>query len=184
MKSDSQKKHTKTLVAICMAGAAISLTACTSYDMSDLEQFTSSIKARKSGHIEPLPEIKPYDSYSYQSAEERDPFISTFEIQEKVAEEDTGTGIRPDKNRRKEALESYPLDTLRMVGILDQKGMTWAVIKAQDGTIHRVQKGNYLGQNHGRITGISEEKVDLIEIVPNNRGGWEERPTKIAMSEQ
>lgn len=184
MESDNQKKRIKPLVAICLAGAALSLAACSSHDMSDLEQFTSDIKSRKSGHIEPLPEVKPYDSYSYQSADKRDPFVSTFEIQERVAEQDTGTGIRPDVNRRKEALESYPLDSLRMVGLLDQKGLTWAIIKAQDGTIHRVQKGNYLGQNHGRITTINEEKIDLIEIVPNNRGGWEERPTKIAMSDE
>jgi type IV pilus assembly protein PilP len=184
MKSDSQTKQIKHMIAICVASTALSLAACSSHDMSDLERFTSDIKARKSGHIEPLPEIKPYDSYAYQSSDARDPFTSTFEIQERAAEEDTGSGIRPDRNRRKEALEAYPLDTLRMVGILDQKGMTWAIIKAQDGTIHRVQKGNYLGQNHGRITGISEEKVDLIEIVPNSRGGWEERTTKMAMSEQ
>jgi type IV pilus assembly protein PilP len=184
MNLDKWKKENKAVALIAVAISALSLTACTSHDMSDLEKFTADIKSRKSGHIEPLPEIKPYESYTYKSSDLRDPFVSTFEIQETTTDTDTGNGIHPDRNRRKEALESYPLDTLRMVGILNQRDMTWAVIKAQDGTIHRVQTGNYMGQNHGRITSISEEKIELIEIVPNSRGGWEERPAKLAMSEE
>jgi type IV pilus assembly protein PilP len=164
--------------------AALSLVSCGLGSMSDLEDYINQIKARKSTRIEPLPEIKPYETYIYASSELRDPFRSTFQIEEErqrtVA---SNTGISPDVNRRKEALEAFPLDTLRMVGILKQQEVTWAIIKANDGTVHRVHKGNYMGQNHGRIVKVHDAKIELTEIVPNGTGGWEERPASIALSE-
>ncbi len=94
-----------------------------------------------------------------------------------------GSGIRPDVNRPREALEEYPLDSLRMVGTLEQGGQMWALVRAEDGTIHRVQPGNYVGQNYGRITRITESKIELVEIVPDGLGGWMERPATLALSE-
>jgi len=79
-------------------------------------------------------------------------------------------GIRPDPNRRKEELEVYSLDSLRMVGTLEQDEQTWGLLKTSDGTIHRVAPGNYIGLNDGRITRISEEKIELIELVPTGSG--------------
>ncbi len=95
----------------------------------------------------------------------------------------TGSGIQPDVNRRREALEGFPLDALQMVGALEQRGQMWAVIKAPDGLVYRVARNNYVGQNHGRITGVSEEKVELVEIVPDGLGGWQERPARLALAE-
>lgn len=181
-------KQTQTVKrAAKLAGFAllpVLLTGCGAGDMSDLIADIDEVKARKSGAIEALPEIKPYETYTYQSIESRDPFEPTFIIEEQTGGEQLeGDGIRPDLNRRKEALEQFPLDSLRMVGILSQKDLTWAIIEAQDGSIHRLQEGNFLGQSHGRLTSINEEKIEIIEIVPNGRGGWEERAASIAMSE-
>ena len=76
-------------------------------------------------------------------------------------------GIKPDTERRKEELEAYSLDTLRMVGTLTNAKGLWGLIKAKDGTIHRVQVGNHMGQNYGKIIRILEDKIELMEIVPD-----------------
>ena len=78
-----------------------------------------------------------------------------------------GNGIKPDTERRKEELEAYSLDTLRMVGTLTNAKGLWGLIKAKDGTIHRVQVGNHMGQNYGKIIRILEDKIELMEIVPD-----------------
>ncbi|GMR07324.1 MAG: pilus assembly protein PilP [Gammaproteobacteria bacterium] len=176
-------KHIAKFISFAML--SVLLAGCGTGDMSDLTAYVDEVKSRKSGAIDPLPEIKPYETYTYQSSESRDPFEQTFIIEEHPGNEPAeGNGIRPNLDRRKEALEQFPLDSLRMVGILTQKDLTWAIIEAQDGSIHRLQEGNYLGQSHGRLISISEEKIEITEIVPNGRGGWEERPASIAMSEE
>jgi type IV pilus assembly protein PilP len=95
----------------------------------------------------------------------------------------SGNGIKPDFDRPTEPLEEYPLDSIRMVGTLEQQDNTWALILDTDDTIHRVQTGNYMGQNHGKITRITEFEVELTEIIPDGLGGWVERPAAVAISE-
>jgi len=160
------------------------LTACGGNEFDDLKSYIETVKSRKSNRIEPLPEIEPYETYTYSASNLRSPFISTIGNQEQETASTDENGIRPDPNRRKEALESFPLDTLRMVGILELSENLWAIIIDSDGVVHRVQTGNYIGQNHGRIIHISEDEVELVEIVPNGLGGWQERPTSIALSEE
>ena len=92
-------------------------------------------------------------------------------------------GVRPDPNRRKEELEAFSLDQLRMVGTLEQDEQTWGLVKTSDGTIHRVAPGNYMGQNDGRITRISEDKIELIELVPTG-SGFLEKEAAVALGEQ
>ncbi len=91
--------------------------------------------------------------------------------------------IQPDRNRNREELEAHPLDSLRMVGTIEKDGGTWAIISASDGTIHRVQEGNYMGQNHGQILSIDEFSVVLREIVPDGLGGWREREASLVLPE-
>ena len=120
--------------------------------------------------------------FVYADKDRRDPF--TPQVDEEVATESViDNGIRPDPNRRKEELETYTLDSLRMVGTLEQEEQTWGLVKTKDGTIHRVAPGNYLGQNDGRITRISEEKIELIELVPTG-SGFLEREAAVALGEQ
>ena len=88
-----------------------------------------------------------------------------------------------DFNRRKEELEAFPLEVLKMVGTVAMKKNLWALIKADDGTIHRVQAGNYLGKNHGRILHINADKIELMEIVPDKPGQWREQQTSLALTE-
>jgi len=145
------------------------LTGCVNKDMSDLHQFVEEVRSRPASGIEPIPEIKQVTGFVYLANDRRDPF--TRQEDEAVATEAVlDDGIRPDPNRRKEELEAYSLDSLRMVGTLEQDEQTWGLLKTSDGTIHRVAPGNYIGQNDGKITRISEEKIELIELVPTGSG--------------
>ena len=97
--------------------------------------------------------------------------------------ETTIRSISPDFNRRREELEGFTLDAIRMVGILEQSGVTWGLVKTKEGTIHRVKTGNYMGQNHGRINQITEDKIELTEIVQDGTGGYSERQASLALAE-
>ena len=91
-------------------------------------------------------------------------------------------GIRPDKHRLKEALESYGLTELQLVGTLEQESV-WALIRSSDGVIHRVQVGNYIGQNNGEILSISETEIKLKEIVLEGKGRYIERDSSLSVVE-
>ena len=181
----TSKHFSRTLLASVITGL---LTACNSGTHQDLVGFVDKTKkqALRSTSIESLPDIKPYETYLYKTGDKRDPFTPTLVIDD-ATETATGDGIHPDPNRRKEALEGYPLDSLRMVGTLQRDEQLWAIVQVinnPDSGIHRVVTGNYVGQNHGQIVRISEEQIELVEIIPNGLGGWRESETTIALSEE
>lgn len=150
----------------------------------DLERYVAEVKARKPAPIEPLPEIKPYETFIYDADELRDPFSSGFDVDSaETVGSVASSGPRPDPNRRREELESYPLDSLDMVGTFERIPDWWALIKDPEGRLHRVRTNNYLGQNHGRITEIKEDRVEVLELVPDGLGGWMERRSAIALDE-
>ena len=163
---------------------ALFTAGCSGSGTEDLEAWVKEVRGRQNSRIEPLPEFKPYETFLYQAQDLRSPFQPGENRTLKVpGEEPKGSGIRPDVNRVREPLEEYPLDSLRMVGTLEQGGQSWALVQTKDGTIHRVQPGNYLGQNYGRITRVTESQIELVEIVPDGLGGWMERPATLALSE-
>ncbi|MGD7033788.1 pilus assembly protein PilP [Methylotuvimicrobium buryatense] len=160
------------------------LSACSSDDKSDLVQYINQVKARPKTQIEPLPEIKVIEPFIYKPSGLRDPFRPIEKVVEaELVDVGTGRGIRPDPIRRKEQLESYSLDSLRMVGTITKDAVLWGLIKAGDGTIHRVRQGNFMGRNHGKIIRINEDKIELMEIVPDKPGTWREQQTSLALSE-
>ena len=162
--------------------AFLLLSGCANQDMSDLRSYIDEVKSRPPSGIEPIPEIKQVIGFVYAAKNRRDPF--TPQEEETAATETVlDNGVRPDPNRRKEELESFALDSLRMVGTLEQDEQTWGLIKTSDGTIHRVSPGNYMGLNDGRITRISEEKVELIELVPTG-SGFLEKEAAMALGEE
>ena len=170
---------------------SVLLTACVSTDMSQLKNEVEKIKARPGGRIEPLPEVKPYEAYTYQSGENsmRDPFHPFYEkTQEEVAQsEDSGLTAemeREIRNRNREELESFELDSLRMVGTLEDAAENWGIVLDPDGTVHKVKVGNYLGLNIGKITNIFEDRIELREIIQNSQGRWEEREAALALAEE
>ena len=170
---------------VCIASLSGTLIACASNPSSDLEEYVRATKSQQKSSIEPLPEFKPYESFAYQAIDLRDPFTEpTFShAQPSTQTTSSNNGIKPDFDRPTEPLEEFPLDSLRMVGTLAQSENHWALINDTDGTIHRVQPGNHAGQNHGKITRITEYEVELTEIIPDGIGGWTERQASIAISE-
>lgn len=161
----------------------IGLTGCASRDMTDLRAFVEDVKQRPAGRIEPLPEIKEVETHTYSSADLRNPFAPepVAETEKAVAQ---SSGLMPDFNRRKEELEGFPLDSLRMVGTVDQGDFTWGLIRTNDGTIHRIKTGNYMGMNFGKIERVSEEKIELTEIIQDGQGGYIERQATVALGEE
>ncbi len=154
--------------------------------LGDLQQFVNTTKAKPPGRVEPIPPFIPYQNFEYASESLRDPFrVVDFrrpEPEEEISE--TATGPRPDIDRVREPLEDFPLDTLRFKGTIDDKdGIKWGLIFAPDNTIHRVLEGNFMGQNHGRIIGLSDVEIQLTEIVPDGLGNYIERSAAIALIE-
>lgn len=174
----------RNIVTIGKCILILGLAGCANDDVSDLTQYIRQVKEKPKVAIPPLPEIKIVEPFLFNPDGLRDPFRPV-----EMAEEDisldiaAGVGIRPDTSRRKEELESYSLDTLRMVGTLTMKGGYWALVKASDGTIHRVQKGYHLGRNYGEIIRILENKIELMEIVPDTPGAWREQIATLALAE-
>jgi len=154
--------------------------------VSDLQQFVQQTRAQPPGRIEPIPEFQPYQNFEYASHDLRDPFrlVDFRRPDELPAEVVQGDGLRPDLDRPREPLEDFPLDTLRLKGTIDDvDGIKWGLIFAPDNTIHRVIEGNYLGQNHGRIISLSDQLIELTEIVPDGLGNYIERTSAIALVE-
>ncbi len=168
------------VVSVC----CFSLSACVNEDVSDLEQYIQSVRAKPKGTIPLLPEIKVVEPFLFNPDGLRNPFQAVKRVEEEqVAGTSSAFGIRPNVSRRKEELEAYSLDGLRMVGTVMMGKGKWALIKASDGTIHRVQKGNYMGRNYGEIIQILDNRVEMMEIVPDKPGTWREQQASLALSE-
>ncbi len=163
--------------------ALLLLSGCSESGMNDLEQFINEAKMKK-GKVEPLPQFEPAGTYVYSASDLKDPF-ETWKSEVKATKEVNKviSGIRPNVNRRKEVLENYPLDTLRMIGSVEFRDERWGLVKAPDGIIYRVKPNNYLGQNFGKIIAVTENKLILTEIVPDGLGGWQERQASLSVTE-
>ena len=153
-------------------------------EMRDLEDYVVEVKSREPPGIDPIPEVKPYQSFKYLANNERNPFDSSI-FQAKIVQNirNRNSTISPDPNRTPAFLENFPLDTLRMVGTLEQKGMLWALVQTPEKTIQRISKGDYLGQNNGKVLNVSVARIKLEEIIPDGFGGWRKRDGNIALSE-
>lgn len=158
------------------------LTGCGGGDMSDLKEWVATVKKRQKGVVDPLPEIRTVEPFVFKPDELRDPFIQNVKM-EQPEEAKSDNGIHPDMARAREELESYELDTLRMVGTIYQGNGLWGLVKALDGTIHRVRVGNYMGRNFGRIIRIKDGQIELLEIIPDSAGGWRERKASLELTE-
>jgi type IV pilus assembly protein PilP len=165
-------KHTLIIV-----GMSALLSACSS-DVEELQQKITEVRARRDDRIEPLPELKPYEAFTYSAANMRSPFVPSPPASAALA-----NSLRPDQRRSREFLEQFPLDSLRMVGTLEMSGRKYGLVRDTGGLVHRVLPGQYLGQNDGKVTSVSASKIAVIQIVPDGVGGYIERPAAIAISE-
>lgn len=165
-----------------MMVAALALAGCQqSAQMNDLERFVAQVKARPGGEIEPVPTFENYEPFVYRANAMRSPFLAPIEVRQ-LDQPVTDPNIKPDLNRSREYLEQFSLDALSMVGTLALKdGQIFALVGDTQGQISKVTAGNYLGQNYGKVTRITELAIELTEIVPDGGEGWLERPRTLAL---
>lgn len=177
-----------------MLTVSVLVAGCGGGSMADLKSYIEQMKNRPGTPIEPLPPIDPYVTYAYPCdgavpcvdpfapfhTEPPDPCADPNSRCDQIA---VGGGPTPNFDRNREELESYPLDALRMMGTLEKGDQFWAILRDPNTIIHRVQAGNYIGQNHGKIIEVTENMIQLLEIIPDGRGGWEEREAEMALSE-
>jgi type IV pilus assembly protein PilP len=163
--------------------AVLFLAACGADQHQDLKAQLKNMTKDLRGHIPPLPVVKPYEPVPYTAYDLPDPFGPT-KIQLTVGSSAKGKGgaNAPDTRRPREPLEAFPLESLKMVGTLSQKGVHYALVRA-DNNLYRVKVGNYLGQNFGVITGITDDKINLKELVQDASGDWTERKVSLQLLE-
>lgn len=176
MNARSRQTQPATLLRLTAALlAAAWLSGCSGRD-ADLDRFIQQVKQEPGGHIQPLPEVKPYEAYAYDDMTLRSPFVPG-------GTSGASNGVRPDSRRNREFLEQFSLDTLKMVGTINLGGQRYGLVQTHDGRVHRVVVGDHLGQNDGKITTITASRISLTEIVPDGLGGYVERPAALALNE-
>lgn len=168
--------NSRALVRGLLLGAAIvSLAACTR-GSRDLQAWVAEVKSRPAPPLDPLPVMKQFETFEYAAQNLRDPFSQP------TADQDGG-GLRPDPDRRKEVLEAFPLDSLDMVGTIGTGGAIIGLVMGPDKVTYRVRPGNYMGLSDGRVTAVFDDRVEMVELVPDGAGGWLERQAKIALED-
>ena len=159
------------------------LSACGGDEHSDLKEELKGLTKDLRGNIKPLPVVKPYEPVPYTGFDQPDPFgPAKIELAAAAAPKGTSGQNAPDTNRPKEPLETYPLESINMVGTLTQEKVNHALVRA-DGSIHRVKVGNYMGQSFGIVTEITENQIKLKELVQDAAGDWTERQTGLQLLE-
>ena len=161
-------RYVKTWVAV---GLSVALAGCGSEgDFEDLEAFMTEVQNRPPGRIEPLPVFEQVAPFAYQASTMRSPFEPPVQV--RAPNRPSGPQVKPDPSRPKQYLEQYTIANLTMVGTLSQGPRTFGLVQDGDGGVHRVQRGDYMGTDHGKIQEIEEGAIELIEIVPDGTGGW------------
>ena len=173
------------LKVAALLGVLLLISGCAS-GTDDLDKWVAAEKGKKGPPVPPLPVLRTFETFNYtykdNDPDVRDPFgLSVADRQE--AHSSTTNGPQPDQHS-KEPMESYPLDSLKMVGTIGGGPGIEALVKDPEGVVHRVHMHNYLGQNNGKVTAIAEDHIDLVELVSNGTGGWMEHQAKIALGEK
>ncbi|EED34795.1 pilus assembly protein, PilQ [Luminiphilus syltensis NOR5-1B] len=169
----------KTTAILALLGPVFLLSGCMGNDMRDLDAFMAEKLARPGGVIQPVPTFQAYEAFAYSATTQRSPFDRPVAVK-LVAGLQSGAVVRPDPDRPRQFLEQFTLDSLQLVGALERDGKDWSLIKDPDGGIHRVQVGEYLGRDHGKIVETTDTYVSVIEIVSDGTAdGWVERPRTI-----
>jgi type IV pilus assembly protein PilP len=166
------------LLLVAVLGACGRSVTSTPGDAPNLEKWVAEVRNRPAPPLDPLPVMQQFETFEYAAQGLRDPFSNAF------SDQSNGSGPRPDPNRRKQTLEQFPLDSLDMVGTIGNGAGLVALVMAPDKVTYRVRPVVYLGQNDGRVTAVFDDRIELVELVPDGAGGWLERPASIALEDQ
>ncbi len=164
------------LSSICIA--CIALTACSGDDGDDLDKFMREAANDMRAKIKPLPEVRPYLALEYNAdGMLSDPFRS------RKAANKSG-GLQPNLSRPREPMEAYSLENIKYVGLISKSKLTYALVKTPDNNVQQVKVGNFVGQNFGVITQITDSEIVLKEIVQDDLSGdWVERVSNLQLQE-
>lgn len=177
-----------THLRIGRSGAALALAAallagCSDSDVKEVNQWMDETRAATRVKVDPISEPKTFIPFAYSTRDEIDPYDPNKLLAELArAAESTANPLKPDMGRRKEPLEAYPLDTMKMVGTLKSKGVFYALLQI-DRTVYHVRQGERLGQNFGVIASVGEEAIGIKETVQDAGGEWVERMTKLELQD-
>lgn len=144
---------------------------------SEIDSYIVAVKKQPPEPVEALPDMTLPTPSLYTAQNERDPFY----IPQRGSVDHLAGDVHPEIGRPREALENFPLDSLKMVGTLERRKEKWAIILDATGLIYRVGKGNYIGKNHGKITDVSETAIQVVEVIPDSITGWREREARLAL---
>lgn len=164
-------------VSVLVAAAVVSCAR----EPDDLAAYLDEIRARPGIPLKALPQHPDPEEFRYVAADRPSPFAPIAPGTEESRR--AGAQPAPDLAREPEFLEHYSLDALRMVGSLRQASGIYGLMQTPDGLIHRLATGDYLGRNHGRVIRISEEEVQLVELIADGNGGYLQRPAAISLAD-
>lgn len=164
--------------AIAVACLGFALVACGGESHQDLRAWMAEQGKGAQGKLEPLPQIRPYDPFAYNAFDLPDPFKPR-----KIEPTKSANRLAPDLARRREPLEAYPLEALSMVGTLARDRSVYALVRTPDRDIFQVRAGNFMGQNFGVVTGISDTEIKLKELVQDSAGDWSERSSALQLQQ-
>jgi type IV pilus assembly protein PilP len=168
----------KTIVPALMA---VLLAGCGDSDVREVRSWMEETRAQTKPSVKPLPESKEFLPYAYNGAQAPDPF-SADKLAGPAMMTAQANVAQPDLNRPREALENYPLDTMRMVGMMQKGGLSFALVQIER-SVYRVRAGQHLGQNFGQVTRVTPAAVEIREMVQDAGGDWVERITKLELQE-
>ncbi|HET8790186.1 MAG TPA: pilus assembly protein PilP [Modicisalibacter sp.] len=171
------KRHAPLWPVLC----TLALAGCQDADIAALDSKLDEIRAAPAGQVAPLPQTPHYQAVTYDQAGLRSPFLPERPEPEKSGIE--GIDLTPDLDRARDPLEQYPIDGLKLVGTLHVDGRNSALVRDPQGEVHRVYVGEHMGSDFGRIVGITDSSVQLVEIVSNGQGGWVERTRTISLKQ-
>lgn len=166
-----------------IVAVTVFLAGCGDGSEQEVRAWMEEVRAQTPISVVKIPAPKTFNPYTYPAPDELDPY-SPAKMQVAFAKADANkkSGLQPDLNRRKEPLESFPLDTLVMVGTLQKPGLTYGLLRA-GGNVFQVKVGNHIGQNFGLVTRVTDNAVELREIVRDASGEWTERNAKLELQE-
>ena len=166
-----------------LALAALLLAACSDSDVKEVRDWMAEVKRDTKVAVVPLTEPKTFIAFAYSAREETDPYSPNKLLAELArSAEKSDNPYKPDMARRKELLESYPLDAFVMVGVLQKGGINYALLQ-QDRAVHQVRVGQRLGQNYGLVTSVTDSVINIKEVVQDAGGEWVERLSKLELQE-
>ena len=167
---------------IALLGGAM-LAGCSGSDEAEINSWMAEVKASTKVNVEPISEPKTFIPFAYGVREEIDPFDPNKLLAELARSANaTPNPLKPDPTRRKEYLETFPLDAMVMVGTINKAGVAYGLIQI-DRAVHQVKRGQRLGQNDGEVTGVAETAISVKEKVQDAGGDWIERITKLELQE-